>query len=538
MYKVLVVDDEPKHRKGLANVIRKYRPDYEVLEARDGLEALSVITSTNVDILITDIRMPNMDGLQLIESMGDRIKSTKVIILSVYGYFEYAQKAISLGAFEYILKPFEESSVDDILKRVEDKIEQERLEMKEKESLAKQLTTALPVYLEHQLNKWIKGNLNKSELEEIEKIFPYKGNGAVIVSEIYRNDSSILNYSNEEIDEIKMNIKYWMKEVIKPLGHSITFFLSEKTNNMVTIINSSKKLNLTSPENVERFKQFINNLKVEYGFYVTLGIGSESDNIFEQVSVSFAHGQTALSYKFYMGVGNVIAYHDIVLNPYKPVLSKYKEEESLADAITQMDKEKSVRIMNDIFDRILSNGHPLPEQLIDSIEHIILKQVKIVENLLQEEEYNKFLMDIRMKLNGCEEYSELRQKVNGILSDIINIQEYKRNYKNDSIIMECKKYIDEHFMDELSLELIAQKFYFNPSYFSCFFKNYTGISFSEYLFNTRMQKAKELLKNTDYKIYEIAVKVGYKDPGYFNRIFKRKFGIAPDEYRRIKRKGV
>lgn len=538
MLKVLVVDDEPIHRKGLSNVIRKYRPNYEVIETKDGLEALSVAMSQKVDVIITDIRMPNMDGLQLIENLGDRLKSIKVIILSVYGYFEYAQKAISLGAFEYMLKPFVESSVEEMLKRVEKSIEHEYKEKKEKEYLTKQLNSTLPVYLEHQMNRWITGNLSSGELEEIAGIFPYKGRGAVIVSELCSNSQLLSRYTEEDFREIKLNVKYWMKVVLDPLGHSISFFHAEKTNYMISIINSCNELNLASDENLDRFKCFINNLKAEYEFDVTVGIGSEHDDIFCNVKKSYEHAKTALSCKFFIGTGKVISQNEILYKPYKSVFSKYREEESLGEAILRLDRETSAQISDEIFNRIIYDGYPTPEQLTDSTYHIILNQVKRLEKFLEHEDYNKLVLEIKNKLYGCEGYAELRSIVRNILFNIIDICEYKKNSKNDDIIRKCKKYIDEHFSEELSLESIAQKFYFNPSYFSCFFKNYTGISFSDYLFKIRMQKAQELLKGTEQKVYEIAMKVGYKDPGYFNRIFKREFGVTPDEYRRITVKAV
>lgn len=107
MYYILVVDDEPKHRKGLINMIKMFRPDYNVFGARNGQEALNFISTNPIDILITDIKMPIMDGLELIEKLMEHHKNIKIILLSAYAHFEYAQKAISLGAFDYLLKPID-----------------------------------------------------------------------------------------------------------------------------------------------------------------------------------------------------------------------------------------------------------------------------------------------------------------------------------------------------------------------------------------------------------------------------------------------
>lgn len=126
MFSVLVVDDEPKHRRGLTLMIRELRPDYRIYDAKDGLEALQCMDANPVDIIITDIEMPVMNGLQFIENLGERAHDTLVVILSAYSRFEYAQKAIRLGAADYLLKPVAETKVEEMLSELETKIRAER----------------------------------------------------------------------------------------------------------------------------------------------------------------------------------------------------------------------------------------------------------------------------------------------------------------------------------------------------------------------------------------------------------------------------
>lgn len=152
MYRILLVDDEPRHRRGLAKMIKLLRPQYEVSEAKNGQEAVAMIGAGSFDIVITDIKMPMMDGLTFMETVRESIGSTKIIILSGYAYFEYAQKAVKLGAFDYILKPVNEERVNNFLCKVENKLEQERAELNEAERIKKELDLAFPTFLEVQLN--------------------------------------------------------------------------------------------------------------------------------------------------------------------------------------------------------------------------------------------------------------------------------------------------------------------------------------------------------------------------------------------------
>lgn len=532
MYKVLIADDEPRHRKGLANMIRNFKPDYEVFEARDGEEALEVINAYPVDIIFTDIRMPNIDGLEFIEKLGDRIKSIKIIIISVYGYFEYAQKAINLGAFAYMLKPFEESSIEEMLKKVENKLVQERLAEKEKESMARQLSYTLPVYVERQLNRWVRGLLNADEIEEVNKIFPYRGPGTVILSEIGRGPDTP-GYSGNELMEIHQTVKYWMRTALKSLGHSISFFLTDRDTVMATIFIRNSKISLPSEESLEALRNFIGNLKAEYGFETTVGLGTEYKDISHHVTNAFEQARAALSTKFYLGKGKVIPCVQTAGIPYKASFGRHKAEAGLTESILHMDREKALKTAEEILEGFVGAGCPPPHQLTEGVELILLNQVKSTQELLSIGQYEEMTMEIKRSMAACEDYRQLKHRVSEIILKIIACIEEKKSNKNQMIISKCKKYIEEHYPEELSMESIAQKFFFNPSYFSNLFKNYAGIGFSEYLLKVRLKKAKELLRDTDWKVYEIAIKVGYRDPGYFNRLFSREFGIAPDEYRRM-----
>ncbi|MBZ4646286.1 MAG: two-component system, response regulator YesN [Petroclostridium sp.] len=532
MYKLLVVDDELMHRKGLANMIRKLRPTYEVFEAKNGKEALELITSNTMDIVVTDVKMPIMDGLELIEKLGDRANKMKVIILSGYRYFEYAQKAIGLGAFDYLIKPVREEKIVEMLKKVETSIEQDLIKIREREDLMKQLNSTLPIYFEHQMNKWVNGHLSETELNEIGQIFPYRGRGAVIAVSISKYETLIRNYTSEALDEIKMNMKYYMKEILDALGHSISFFLEDKKNIMISILTTDNRLDLLSGASIEKLNKYINHLKIKYGFDATIGISCECENIFSEVKTSFQQALTALSYKFFYGIGSIISYSNIYRNINNQFFDISKEEESLKEAIRQMKSNIVTSTISGIFERITENKYSLPHQFIKNIIHMTLNLAATIRNYVDNEYYNQFIVDIEKRLNECEEYNELKTKVNDFLLRMISILENTKNHKHEFIVQKCMQYIEQHFMEEISLETVAEAIYFSPCYFSSIFKHHTGMTFSQYLSQLRIKKALELLENTDYKVYEIASKVGYKDDKYFYRVFKKEFGVTPDEYRR------
>lgn len=178
MYNVLVADDEPRHRRGVSDMVKQLRPEYRIFMVKDGLEALRIIEENRIDIILTDIRMPNMDGLTLIEHMESRRERVKIVILSVYGNFEYARQAVKLGAFDYLLKPLALGDLSEILDKLDTALEKERVSLQTGAVLQQRLHSAAPVYEQHLLSRWMRSAASEKELQEIRTLFPASNGGS------------------------------------------------------------------------------------------------------------------------------------------------------------------------------------------------------------------------------------------------------------------------------------------------------------------------------------------------------------------------
>ncbi|MCX7709988.1 MAG: response regulator [Clostridia bacterium] len=529
MYKLLVVDDEPRQVRALANIISQLRPGYEIQTACDGQEALEVLLNTPVDIVFTDIRMPNLDGLQLIERLYERGYTSKIVILSGYGEFEYAQKAIRFGVNDYLVKPISKTDLQDILSKVENALKDELEAKSREEELKKKLDNSLPVYLEHQLNKWVAGQVNKEEQVEIESIFPYKGYGLVLIT-VFRKTQ---NWPQESNSEFLQYAKYLMKESLDTLGHSISFFSRSDKCQMVTVLVSDRPLNHQSAENLRKIHQYIKTMKDKYNISATIGISEKTDNIFDGITDSFRSAQNSIDRRFYLGLEKVILDANGSANSNILPSGISLVENEISEAIRCKDKGRVSKITSGIFEKIKSKCDVRPRQLKEDLTYLLLNQANSVSNLLGSENYGALITEIKNKPLQCEEYSELWHFVNETLYKIIDITDDKSNDKNGILMDKCKKFIEESFMEDISLEIVAQKYFFNPSYFSNLFKSYVGIGFSEYLLKVRIQNAKQLLKDTGDSMADVAGKVGFRDPTYFNRVFKREVGISPLKYRQM-----
>jgi two-component system response regulator YesN len=529
----MVADDEPRHRRGISEMIKRLRPSYEVLEVKNGEEAIEVVRTHTIDIVITDIKMPLKDGLEFLGEISDLLTHTKVLILSGYANFQYAQKALQLGAFDYVLKPVNDERCDDMLQKVEKKIESEKREASKNEYAMQRLNNALPVYLDHQLNRWVRNELTAIEVQEISALFDGKDSGFVIVTGIGNYSQAIENCTPDDISELKLNMKYWMKAALDPAFHSLSFFDESSEDMMTTIITGKNTGGLVVSLNIEKLYSFQENLKSSYGFDVVTGIGSEFVDIFKNIVKSYRNAIAAFSFRFFFEDKGIIFYTDINLNNTRQVFSKYAEETDLLEAIKRTDYSVARDTAEKIINRLTADQYPHPEHLKEEIMIILLNAAKLSQSLLPEEDYLILVSKIKESIHGAKGYTELKEIINQTIDDIIEAMCLNKNSKNDNIIQVCKKYIDKCYMEDLSLVATAEKYGFNANYFGSLFKSNTNMTFSEYLLSIRMKHAQDLLTNNNLRIYEIAEKTGYRDVKYFIRVFKKIYGIAPDEFRKL-----
>jgi two-component system response regulator YesN len=533
MYKVLIVDDEPRQLRAMVNIIQKMKPKYEVHSAQNGQQALEVINNMPIDILLTDIRMPMMDGLQLIDEVCKQGHQMKTIILSGYREFEYAQKSIGLGVFDYLLKPIKKQELEGILDKVEKSMQQVLEQNTQKEHMKEQLKNTLPIYFERQVNKWIRKEINEADLKKIESIFPFKGIGIVIVTSISQYTAFVETHTAEEVQEMLQHVKFSIKDFLNPLGHSISAVLESREGYIATILNSQKDFNIIEKDNLELIDRFVKRIYQEFSLYISVGISNKYDNIFEDVSKGFEEAMTAVEYKFYRGIPSIIHFSAVHTCFSKKIIDLYELESGLSNAIRDLDKNMVLKILNEWIKKTIAQEDADPVKVKDNVTYMMLGQAKILKNIILDKEYEEFMTYSDRLITRSEDYRELRHNIYQVLSDIIDILNGRSKDNNHIIIEKCKKYIEDHYSEDISLTDIAQKYHFNPSYFSNIFKKLTGIGFAEYVAKIRLERAKYLLKYTDAKISEISIESGFKNDTYFITLFKREFGVSPYKYRQF-----
>lgn len=528
MYKMIVVDDEDWVRRGIKECVDWERYNIEIIgEAEDGTDALQLIKKYKPEIMITDVYMPQMNGLVLTKKAQNVVPNMKVIILSGYDDFKYAQSAIKNKAFDYILKPIEVEKIVVIIKEACDQLKKEARRLKERKELKKQLEESLPLVKERYLNYILN---NRGYLTDIQDEYGYLNlsisskNIVVTVLEIeYRK--LIKNQENRQLkmilvkNMINESFAEWQGELVEHYPDRIVLILNYK--NQKKFKNRIYKL----------IKEINKKLKT-YNIFITAGIGGFY-NLSEKIFKSYREALEIIQYKIIMDNENVFFMDDITATrgnifSFYP----YQIEKKIVTLINIGEISNAIDRWNEFVNYFLFRDDITPIQIKRACLQLYykLKKKTIEWNFI-----NQYPTDLEQNIeNNIINETSLETLKKIIKNYIISLGEkIKKEIENNNklIIKKAIKYMNENYDKNISLKNIADNVHLTHNYFSNLFKREIGETVMSYLMDIRMEEAKKLLRNTDLKIYEISEKVGYEDPNYFGRVFKKYNGLTPIKYR-------
>jgi len=534
MFKVMIIDDEPIIRKGIKNILDWKKFGCEICaEASDGEEGMALIKEIRPDILITDIRMPGIDGLKMISNVKDLIPNCKIIILTGYRNFDYVQEALKLGVFDFVLKP---SKIEDLTTIIHRAVEELRcLKNREEEfnKLKKLFEQNIPVLREKFLY-----DLMYEIYPNREEIIPRAELLGVNINEFFLLAVEIDTDDNKNLSQYDKNLYLFgiintFMDVFSDSFNVISIPLKDRG---VAFILQGMDKNDDSYNLISDKCNYLQEVLINcFGFTVTIAVSSEGKDII-QLPEKFRECTEALERKFYIGNDSVIFYNDLngflKFEDYS-VLEKYQQ--LLLEGIKTGNESIVMKRIEDIFSYINSLDHLNMDYLknfywgiITYINNIRLS-VAMASNEKKVESINIIsLHNMIVKSGNINELNDLLKEVSLSITAKIN------NYNNKSIKLVLRNaidYIHEHYNEQLTLNDVAGHVYVSTSYLSRMFKKELGKNFVDYLNGLRIEKAKELLMDPRYKTYEIAELVGIPDAHYFSRLFRKYEGVSPTEYR-------
>ncbi len=538
MFRLLVVEDEEMIRnKIIYNTNWKEHGFVEVLQASNGMEALDIVRKNNIDIVITDIQMPEMNGIELIREIKSLNRGIKCIIITAYAEFEYAKESVKLNVNDYILKPFKSKDLLDIVKKLSEEINRERNERVEVENLRRQLRENKKALREKLFNDL----LSNSYIGDIESDLNYLELSKLRNREYFIAVININNFMELIIEEDEEQ-KYIVNLSFYNLVTKFLTYLEKDTSDtsedklVYSVINYKiDQLVIVVYEDIDKFTSAFEDLiklgRMELGFCITIGIGNKYKNLTD-VHISYREACSAALLDRVYGREIVYIFND--LNFGNKVYSK--QLHILGDTKLYDDLKIGAfpEIKNDIVDIITQIKSSKLE--LDAINTIIYNVVLLSCKTINELGYDIFeIMGEDFNLHfDVKEINNLVQLEEWLLSFFYKVNEYinqKRSNRNQKLLSKVKDYVDGNYSENITLTSISKDFGISSGYLSVLFNDYIGQNFIDYLTNLRIQSAKNLLKSTDLKIYEIADRVGYRDAYYFSTAFKKIVGINPTDYR-------
>ena len=530
LYKVLIVDDEEEIRLGIIKKINWEEHGFLVVgDAENGKDAMEKVERLQPDIIITDIMMPFMDGLELAEYVSKVYPSTKIIIFSGSDDLEYAHKAIKINVVEYVLKPINSLELIEVLRKMKNTMDEEYNEKKNVEKLNKYYIKSLPVMKEKFLVGTIEGRIRPENWIQSGKSVGVEFNLPYYAVGVLYNDNFSENNDLKENDYIDITTKQIVDETLSNYCNSISFIYSEK---VVIISNFKEENNII--DFINGLNEVCRSCERIVNQNVSAGVGQIAKE-YEDIRFSYKMARNALHYRMVLGTGKAIYIEDV--EPDNSVQLQFDEndERELLNVIKIKSSSEIEASINKLFSRIEKLLLPFNRYKIYFIE-ITTSLLKIVQAYdIQVEEVFGEGFNCYSHLDSFNSIVDARE---WFIEKAIKINSLIKRERIDSsklLIESAKEYINKNYSNpNLSVEVICSQLHVSPTYFSTLFKKGTGSSFINYLTSVRLDEAVKLLNTTDYKSYIIAEKVGYPEANYFSYVFKKKFGVSPSKYRSIK----
>ncbi len=526
MYTVLLVDDEEEVIQVIMRKLNWEELGFSVIgSAGNGVKALELMEEYQPDVLVTDIKMPYMDGMELSNRVKTEFPATKILLFTGFDEFEYAKEAIHLEVEEYILKPVNSAELKEVFSHLKIKLDQEISEKRNVEILKKYYLESLPLLRADFYTGLIEGRVHEDEiskyLSDCQLSFPGPFFCCLVIhisssQEAGTIDPLLLAASVREHAKERLG-KKWQAKSFAYLGNTV----------LILQLGSEHEVWELTDE-CDRFCRYARRM---LGAVVTVGIGQICGHILE-LPQSYSSAREAVSYRAVYGASRAINMKEIVPQKMeRPAASSEGELSDLFRMIRVGSEEEITETVNRYFLHLSFTEKPLQQHYMERMELLsMLLRFSANNNIAMGEDAEDM-----GRLYGSLMDMDPDALKNWLLEVSLSFREQLirvRSSSTESLVTGAVEYVQNHYADaNLSLDDICASLGVSNSYFSTVFKKETGNSFIGYLTDYRLDRAARLLIETSEKSYMIASQVGYSDPNYFSYVFKKRFGASPSKYR-------
>ncbi len=535
MLKVLIADDEKMICSLISQLLDWNALGYEIVGmAYTGVDAYEMIRKEQPDVIISDIRMPGYDGIELIKRTKEAGIEAEFVMISGFKQFEYAQNAMKYGVKYYLLKPIEEDKLQEIAEEIKDAIlsrkqhdhyrNQLELEIQEtRDKMKKRFLTSM-LFGEQESRKIADCNSINQEYSTSFKEGVFQA--VFIKVDTDRGEEESIGSMIEKLEKYTDILGDVCEEHITTEMHSGIITLVNYKFEQEALVR--KKIE----EMYEEIKKYIDRFE---GFSVVLGVGRKMDHFLES-NLCLKTAIDAIKYRIRISNTNIIYLENYQFEPYDidKIVTEGKKQAYLSKVVSGDIRGAQECLAATLREIRYSGGSYSPILFFDIlIAYVDLLTDYCKQQDLYSEEYERNLKKWNVSTDNIRSEKMLLSVTEDLIRETLEYAAEEKKSKDIKPIREIKKYIEENYMEEISLGQLAELVDMNASYLSSVFKKETGMTYSEYLILCRVKQASRLLVETNLSIGEIAHQSGYQDARYFSKQFSKQVGLKPSEYRKL-----
>ncbi|MBQ8527087.1 MAG: response regulator [Lachnospiraceae bacterium] len=527
MYKIMLADDEGIVIDSLQFILKKEFGDECVIEsAKTGRSVIELAESFRPDIAFMDIQMPGINGIEAMREIRETNSSTIFIIMSAYDKFDYAKEAINLGVLEYMNKPIDRVKIVEVVRRAMRQIDREREKRSQDLMIREKMETVVPIIENGFVQNLLFQEFFEEDIENFKRLLGIEENHGYMMALVFGESQEGSRMTNavgtsvrlqnrtREVREIVKN--YFPGVVGSVMGNKIAVFVASNSDRF----EYNERIEL-----IEKARVMVRKLRGHFDIAFRAGFGSICE--LSDAMQSYNEALDSLS----STTGTVAHVDDL------PIGCDYEEnypvdaERSLFDGLEKGDLNGMLAAANRFFDWMVENYADYPMDIkLKALEFAIWGEHIAYTNtgrVYQFRSRKDYLPDVL----SFDNYEQLRKWYTDKLTVACKNIMMRKEAQSSSVIDKAKDYIGARYNKDISLDDVSREVDISPYYFSKIFKEETGENFIEYVTGIRIKKAKELLQNSEMSMKEICAEVGYSDPNYFSRTFKKNVGVTPTEFK-------
>jgi len=527
MYKLMIVDDDKPVRDRLKMAIPFDELRLELCcEASDGEEALELFNRHRPQIVITDINIPLVNGLEFARHILGNVSEIGVIIITAYGSLEFAREAIKSGISDFLLKPVNDGEMRQSLERVIERLDARAEAYRRERAMENLIRESLPILQQRYLISLLNNMIEDSEdscREHLSHLgMELRGQYycvAVLIPDYYE-------HGEKDRELIQIAIENISLEVVRSAGIECILFFDELSRPVIVAFSDDKNIGVLLEKQLSSVRD---KLRFYFSYDFAAGVGWRVDSLME-LPRSFSGAERALGYKNSFGENNVVNIENVPLIGLPVAQSVRAERDSILEVFRNCDEEGLNAELQKFFGRLIvvfgvseAFAKQMYLELIMAINNSAWESGVDIDVLLEGDTYSKVLLSTSLNM--------VHRHVSEHCIHIMELIKEKRKDRASRLIEQAKRYIRENISKpELDLTMVGEHIGLSGSYLCSLFRREVGCNFVEYLNRERVEQAKTLLSTTNMRVYEVAVAVGYLNPKYFFQVFKRITNKRPREF--------